>query len=219
MELRIAKAWWIALCLGLAALACGDDSGGGGGTGAAGTGTAAAPATGGTGAATGGTGAGMTAAGTSAPLPLTDPMVMTCVSDALGRGETQACSECVCTNCLTEAQNVYMNPDATKAMTAQGVVTCCQNACSRGTPCYCGETNGMVDLAACAMTPMGPCVMEIEAAAGAMGLIGVAGPAADPTTALGIANAFGNCVLGNPMPTMGAAIVGKCEAECSRTCM
>lgn len=64
------------------------------------------------------------------------------------------------------------------------------------------------------MTPAGPCKAEIEAAAGGMGLLGVAGPCMDPTNACGAAAAFGRCVTGDPMPTSGMPVVGKCTAEC-----
>ena len=98
---------------------------------------------------------------------------------------------------------------------AQAVITCGDGACCQGTGCYCGDP---IDLLACATAPAGACIPEIEAAAGegVTGLLGIATPAADPSTALGAATALGVCLTGNPMPsTGGAPIEGKCTAECT----
>lgn len=200
-------------CAVLLAVGCGSSDSGGSGTGGA-TATGGTLATGGTMAAAGtgamaGTGGAAGTAATNMPLPLTDPMVMACVTDAVGRGNTQSCAECACQNCLPEVQAVYDNPDADFTMKAGALVTCGQTTCCASTSCYCGS-----DVIACIMTPAGPCVAEVEAAAGGMGVLGVMTPCGDPTTACGAANAFGRCVTGDPMPLSGMPIPGKCTAEC-----
>lgn len=201
-----------------------------GGMGAATGGTGVA--TGGTGVATGGTGvgtggttvvgtggvggmagtagmAGMTGTGGTSS---TAPDLQMCLDRGMMMGENADCTMCVCTMCFDQADNVYNNPDPAFSMKAKALIDCARTTCCKGQECYCGKDamTGMVNLIACLATPMGPCKNEIEAAAGAMGALGVMAPctATMTTNACGAALAFGECVQGNSeaMPP----ITGKC---------
>lgn len=191
----------LAACI---ALGCGDSGGDeGGGSGGTSSGT------GGTMAGTTASGTGGTMAGTSGTSGATaDPQ---CVADAMARGDSQTCAECACANCADEVAAVYEPIDPTSGPLSQAVIACGRENCCRGTESYCGKP---IDLLACSMAAKGPCVAPIETAAGAMGLLAIAGPAADPTTPLGAATALGYCLTGNPMSSSGMVVMGKCETEC-----
>jgi hypothetical protein len=176
--------------------------------GAAGTGPAGAAA---------GAGAAGAASMGEMPLPLTDPNVMACVDRAMAMGTDQACSECTCQFCMEEADAIYLATDPTLAAQSQAIVDCARANCCAGATCYCQTSadGSMIDLTACLTTsPAGPCVAEIEAAAGGQGIAFVTGPCEDPNNGCGAANALGRCATGDPSPISGPVIVGHCTDVC-----
>lgn len=184
----------LVVVIGLVGAGCGgDDEGDGDNGGGAGTTPAAGASGGGAGAAAGSGGGDMA-----------------CVTQFMTQGgQTEACAMCACTMCMTELANLEALTAADRVL-ADAVIDCSRQNCCSGTPCYCGAT----DLATCAaaMPAAGPCVPEIEAAAKAMGLAMIAGPAMMPTSALGAPSALGRCLNGD-----GAMVAGKCAA-CAPTC-
>jgi len=131
-----------------------------------------------------------------------------CMSAFTAQGQSADCAACACTMCAAEVSALSVSAEFQQK--AQAVVDCGRANCCAGTACYCGT-----DLAGCVTgTPSGPCVAQIEAAAGAMGAAGVTGPCADSTNACGAASALGLCLTGDP----ATMVVGKCPA-CAPTCM
>lgn len=182
---------WI-VCVGLLG-ACGDDDDSAGA--AAGTGMAGATATGGTMAAGGMTGGTMGTAGTMAAGAGGGD---TCVADFMASGRTMECAQCACTMCATQAADLAAG-DATFQMNARAILDCAVANCCSGTNCYCGD-----DVAACTSAPAGACVQQVETAAGATGLAGIAGPCGDKTNACGAASLLGRCLTGDAISgTMG----------------
>ena len=134
-----------------------------------------------------------------------------CVTEFMASGgQTMECATCACAMCATEIGNLEALSPADRAK-ADAVIDCSRENCCSGTPCYCGDT----DIATCAaaMPPAGKCVAPIEAAAGAMGLAMIAGPAGTPTTALGAPSALGRCLNGDASMMLAA----KCPS-CAPTC-
>ena len=75
-----------------------------------------------------------------------------------------ACESCACSQCTQAALDCFDSGDATRDQHCQAIVRCGQaNGCS-GVDCYCGAMD--VTMCQMATTPGGPCVSEIQAAAG-----------------------------------------------------
>lgn len=104
-------------------------------------------------------------------------------------GMSEACVQCVCGNCTTQANACYGATSAREVDLCDGIVECVrENGCS-GTACYCGG-----DLLACSLGyPSGPCRQQIERAAGTSSLSRLSTLSRDATNPFGRAGLFGEC--------------------------
>jgi hypothetical protein len=177
------------------------------GTGAAGTATGGVPntATGGSpmigaggapSSTSGGTSAGGTSsidgggAGTSSPTPEEQCLLLEAQTD---------CTRCACAWCTTLVLDCFVSGDAARDTACRTIVDCARaNSCSN-TDCYCGDPP-ISDT--CATMAQGPCVAEIQDAAGTTDIGLIAGYQQDPNHAIGRASLLGGCAATN------------CAAEC-----
>lgn len=105
------------------------------------------------------------------------------------------CAECACLSCTSESMACFGGSDATYNMNCNAVVECARTNMCIGNACYCGT-----DLASCQTTPMGPCAMEINTAAGGMMMVSAQA-----------------CATGNPLGDavkLGACADTNCASEC-----
>ena len=108
---------------------------------------------------------------------------------------TDACSQCACMACTTESLACLAGSNATANAQCEAVVTCSRDHMCRGDLCFWTATGMMT------MTPDGPCLNEITAAAGG-----------NPQNAGTYA-----CMSGNPL--YDAVTLGECtDANCATEC-
>jgi hypothetical protein len=152
-----------------------------------------------------------------------------CVQSAIGRNAyagRESCVECGCQHCTERLADCYDSDDADRNAKCSAVVECGQRSGCSGATCYCGDQ----PLADCVSAgPAGPCVQEIETAAGvdssADPVVRVTSVASvresgDMSNALVLANLVGDCTRGAPeqgAPLPRPAVMGNCESECMLT--
>jgi hypothetical protein len=101
------------------------------------------------------------------------PDQMKCLASAADN-----CEKCACMNCTAAELACRLGTDATANASCNGVLICARkNNCS-GTPCYCGAAN-------CLLPANGPCMKEIELAAGTTDLVMINQRQMDTTMPLG----------------------------------
>jgi hypothetical protein len=101
------------------------------------------------------------------------------------------CERCSCIQCTPQALQCRDGGNATLNMQCVTLIDCARaSQCSRD-PCYCGSA----DIFTCATAPAGPCIPEVEAAAGSQNALDIAARQDDPAFAIGRANALGDCSL------------------------
>jgi hypothetical protein len=109
-----------------------------------------------------------------------------------------ACDDCQCSACADPLVTCRASGDAAADASCGAVLDCgLANGCS-GIDCYCGSAS----LLACASSPPGPCVPEIQAAAGTADPFVIVGMIGSTDNAVGRALAVGDCA--------GAACAGEC---------
>jgi len=113
--------------------------------------------------------------------------------------ENNACAQCSCLNCRQRTVNCYGSTDATANARCRALIECGrENGCTGG-DCYCGS----VSLWLCpGIGGNGPCIPEVEAAAGSDNPFTILERSTDTNYALGRANALAECA------------VAECESEC-----
>lgn len=114
---------------------------------------------------------------------LFSPEQRSCIEQLAGDDE---CARCTCLNCTNAFVACNTAGDEATNAACTAVLDCSrQNNCV-GAPCYCGES-------AFCVTPRGPCIREIELAAGTSDPLAVEAQRADPNTTLGRAYAADLC--------------------------
>jgi cysteine-rich repeat protein len=115
-------------------------------------------------------------------------------------GASDACALCSCANCTQAALDCYGASSADEVTRCKGLVDCgVANKCT-GNACYCGA--GVSDLTCLFGGPAGPCIPQVEAAAGSTNPFTIQTLSTDLTSPLGRADALGSCGF------------MKCKTEC-----
>lgn len=168
----------------------------------------AAPSTGGSAPSTGGsmpTTGGTTASGGTPPATGGAPPAGTGGSADFDRcvalTQDNACTRCVCGPCQAQALACGAGTDAARNASCTAIVNCGMAQHCSSTDCYCGI--GQTDLSVCQTAPAGPCMSEIQAAAGSSDFQTIANDLADTTHAINLANAVGTCAKQNCAGTCG----------------
>jgi len=99
------------------------------------------------------------------------------------------CEHCACLNCTTQSLNCRDSGDSALDAACESIVACARAADCVGPVCYCGTA----DVFTCITAPNGPCIAEIQAAAGTTDSIAIESQRVDATTAVGRADILGNC--------------------------
>lgn len=100
------------------------------------------------------TGSGVGSAGCTSEPPALAPDQIACLQTA-----ADDCEKCACMNCTGTETACRLGTDTDANKLCNSVLVCERiNNCS-GTPCYCGAAN-------CLTAPNGPCLKEVETAAG-----------------------------------------------------
>ncbi len=153
------------------------------------------PSTGGTPAATGGAMTPMTGGAPSGGAGSTD------FDRCVALTKDDACTRCVCSSsCQAAALACGASSDTTRNAACTRIVECGMAQHCTNIPCYCGPSG---DLTACQTAPAGPCVAEIQAAAGSSDFATVAAALTDVNHAVNLANAVGDCAKQNCAGTCG----------------
>jgi hypothetical protein len=96
------------------------------------------------------------------------------------------CEKCACMSCTATELACRMSADDNNNALCSTVIACAQKNDCVGTPCLCGPSP------ICGL-PFGPCVNEIQAAAGSTDPNVINQKANDTTSPVGLANAADNC--------------------------
>ena len=117
---------------------------------------------------------------------LAKPVANACVASLGGSGG--ACERCECEQCGAAVSACVASGVAQRDKSCLAVEQCATQKDCAGTGCYCGNA-----LLLCAVAPLGDCVSQIEQAAGTRSWITIQAQYLDASTALGRAQALGEC--------------------------
>lgn len=104
---------------------------------------------------------------------------------------TDECRICICTRCTDQVINCMASGDTTNDELCSAVVYCGLETGCLGNACYCGGT----DPNTICLFGSGPCVFEIEQAAGTTNTLQIFRLKDDPNTTLGRSTAYSICHL------------------------
>jgi cysteine-rich repeat protein len=117
--------------------------------------------------------------------------------DAVGLRD--ACTTCICQNCLDVTSQCYATPSDEQNTLCLNLARCQRKSKCTGADCYCAQ-----DLLGCEADPKGLCKNEVEAAAGTASLSQIALRSQDPQYVIGRVNAVGQCAW------------NRCQSECAQ---
>jgi hypothetical protein len=118
-------------------------------------------------------------------------------------GQSDACGQCVCNQCEELVTSALGGANAAEA---RAVLDCGVANCCVGTDCYCGTG---VDLITCYVSQTGPCISQIEMAAGTTDPFTINSACTGTGSACGRARALAACIQGDPN-TATAAMCPEC---------
>ncbi len=113
-----------------------------------------------------------------------------CFEAATEAGEARLCASCECGSCPDVADACLASGDASRDDTCGAAAECAHEHGCTGDECYCGTGLGAI---LCFLFPSGPCVAELDAAAGGSGLFAIAQARANADSALARAEALVAC--------------------------
>jgi mono/diheme cytochrome c family protein len=113
-----------------------------------------------------------------------------CVNATTRAGESKLCASCECGSCTAATQACVASGNAARDASCAALATCQHaNGCV-GDACYCGTGLAAVT---CFLVPLGPCVAQIDAAAGGHGLFTIQGARGRAETAYARSEAVATC--------------------------